>query len=292
MTGPEMSELELDLPLAEQGTGRFLQWILAAATCLAVLAAALAVLADAELRRAAMRPMVVTLALPAGTAAAEVEAVVRFLGRTEGVAFADPVSEEELAQLVEPWLGDLGEESPLAIPRLIDVTFDPGFRADLRELEARLRELVPGTTFDRTAVEPPETGMLRNLRLFALIAAVAFVSSGVVATAAVVRAGLRAQTDTVDLLRLMGAVDRYLEGQLVDHVLRCGLRGAVAGFATAGMLILAGIEIGGRFDIRPFDALVLRPVDWLLLTAVPILLVLLATLAARLAIDRSLARAA
>ncbi len=291
MTGAEMSEAELDLPLAEQGTSRFLQWVLAAATCLAVLAAAAAVLADAELRRTIMRPTVVTLALPAGTTAGEVEAILRLLGRTEGVAFADPVSEAELAELVEPWLGDLGAESALAIPRLIDVTFDPGFRPDLPALAARLQALVPGTTFDRAPVEPSATETMRSLRLFALIAALSFALSGVAATAAIVRSTLRAQAETVDLLRLMGAVDRYLERQLEDYALRCGLRGAVAGFAVAGTLILAGIEIGRRFDIRPFDTLVLRPVDWVLLTAVPILLVLLATLTARLVIDRSLARA-
>ncbi len=282
-----MEEIELDLPLAERGVTRFTQWIVAAATCLAVLAMAVAAVADAELRRAALRPVVLTLALPAGTPAGEVEAVLRLLRESEGVALAERVEAAELTQLVEPWLGDLEGTAELDMPQLIDVTFDPGFVPDPEALAARLRTRVPDASLG-DAVRP-ETAALetaRNLRLLALIAAVSFVLAGVAAVAAVVRSSLLAQAETVDLLRLMGAAGRYVERQFEEHTLRSGLRGGIGGFLAAALAILAGVEFGRRFGLSPLDALVLRPLDWLLLAAVPVVLVLLAAAAVRLVVGR------
>ena len=58
-------DLELDLPLAETPASRFLAWIAGALVFLAVLALALASAAGGTVRRLALEPRIVTVALPA-----------------------------------------------------------------------------------------------------------------------------------------------------------------------------------------------------------------------------------
>ncbi len=286
-----MKDIDLDLPLAEHGVSRFLQWIVAAATCLAVLALAVAALADAMVRRTALQPVVLTVALPAGTGTEALEATVALLERSEGVAFAEPVTEEELAQLVEPWLGEAGAAGALAMPRLIDVTFNPGFSPDVAALAARLQEAMPGAMLGEsggTELRKAETA--RSLRLLALIAALLFAALGVLAAAAVTRVSLASHAEAVDLLRLMGAVDRYVARQFEDYALRCGLRGGLAGFAAGVLVFVASIELGRRYGFAPFEGLALRPLDWVLLAMVPVVILLLVALVVRLVVGRRLAR--
>ncbi len=288
-----MGEVELDLPLAGQGVGRFTQWIVAAATSLAVLALAVAAVADATLREMARQPVVLTVALPAGAGPAEVAAVVTLLEKSRGVAFAEPVDEEELAQLVEPWLGDAGAGRGLAIPPLIDVTFEPGFSPDVEALSAALRRLQPEVVVGRNEpADPRPAEAIRNLRALAALASVLFVGFGVAGVAAVTHLSLRNYAETVDLLQQMGAAHRYVARQFEDHAVRCGLRGGLFGFVLAAVILLAAIEAGTAFGLGLFPGRGLRPVDWVLLAAVPVITVLLTALAARLVAGRGLSRAA
>ena len=288
-----MTEAELDLPLTGQGVSRFTQWIVAAATCLAVLALAVAAVADTMLRQMARQPVVLTVALPAGTGPAEVAAVVALLENSRGVAVAEPVDEAELAQLVEPWLGDAGTDRGLAIPRLIDVTFEPGFSPDVGALSAALRRLQPEVVVGQNeTADPRPAAAARNLRALAALASMLFVGFGVAGAAVVTRISLRSYAETVDLLQQMGAADRYVAQQFEDYAVRCGLRGGLFGFVLGAAILLVAIEAGTAFGLGLFPGRGLRPVDWVLLAVVPVITVLLTALAVRLVVGRGLARAA
>lgn len=288
-------EPELDLPLAGTPASRFLTWAMAALIGVLIVAVAIAAGADATLRQLASQPRLVTAALPATADAArgelETVQVLALLKTTPGVAFAAVVAPAELEELIEPWLGEREGRPSLPMPRLIDVGFNPGVHPDLGALEESLRAIVPDARIEDTAPGPaPGEPAARTLRLLAAGAAVAVLLAILAVVMVMTRLSLDLHAETVDLLRLMGAADRYVARQLEQHALASGLRGGLLGFAAGLVLVLGYILIGGVAPGLGLPALPLRTPHWLLLAALPVLGALLTVVAARLAAAHGLAR--
>ena len=132
----------IDLPLRQSAASRFLPWTIGGLLYLAVVALALAAIADEGLRGYGMRIKMVTVTLPAfddaGVGKQEIAEAMNILRKAPGVTSAVPVPVAEVAALVEPWMGDLEAEVDLPLPRLIDVTLDPRIELDLAALEQQL----------------------------------------------------------------------------------------------------------------------------------------------------------
>jgi cell division transport system permease protein len=291
-----MALAELDLPLEDTPASRFLAWLIGGLTYLAVLACAVAVLAQGAVERAAERPRLVTVALPAVDDAAqgerELAAVRALLEDLPGVAYTSLVSKEELDQLVEPWLGKASAEAALdlPLPRLLDVRFQPGQVPDLAELTRRVRELVPGAAVDETG---PGRGALDELaqRLRWLGGGAGLLVLALLVTGVVIltRSSLELHDQTVDLLRLLGAPDRYVARQFEQHAMASALRGGSIGFAAALITLLGLVHLPALLGVR-LVSVEPRPLDWILLAMVPVLAALLIALAARLTAVHGLAR--
>jgi cell division transport system permease protein len=290
-----IQEPDLDLPLAGTPASRFLTWALAALVGAAVLAFAIAAGANATVRQLTSEPRLVTAALPAAPAgmAGELETVqvLALLKTTPGVAFAAVVAPAELEELVEPWLGTREGQPPLPMPRLIDVGLDPGIDPDLARLEASLRAIVPEARVEDTAPGPaPGELAARSARLLAGSATLALLAAILVVVAVVTRLSLDLHAETVDLLRLMGAADRYVARQFEQHALASGLRGALVGFGAGLVPVLGFILLAGLAPSLGLPPLPPRTIDWVLLASLPVLGALLTMLAARLAAGYGLAR--
>ncbi|GBD40960.1 hypothetical protein HRbin39_00332 [bacterium HR39] len=284
-----MNRLDLDLALERVSANRWYPWVVAGLTALAVLALAVLALADGTLRDAARRPLTVTVALPPG-AAADVAALAEALEARPDVLAAEPVPMEELGALAREW--GAGSGGAVLLPRLLDVTFRPGVRPDPRELREAVARLSPEATVVAGEGAAAD-GDLLSLARIARAAALAVLALAVLAllafTAHTVRVDVRAQAETVDLLRLMGADDAYVARQFEQAVAGRGLRGAVGGFVAAVLALLVAMRGAAVFWPQAAQA-ALRPLDWLALAALPVLMVLAAVLTTRLVVRRGLAR--
>jgi cell division transport system permease protein len=290
-----MKARRFDLPLDETGPTRFMPWAIAALVYLAVLALALAAVADGALRLYGLRARLVTVTLPAvpdpGQSAQEIAAALGVLEQTPGVTSATLVPTQELEQLVEPWLGDVETNGYLPLPRLIDVTLDPQAEPDLPALKDRLQEVVAGATLGVEARSRDRAErMAAFVRAWGGGTGVLALLGSVLAVAVITRVSLRAQAQIVELLRSMGAPDSYLARQFERYALWSALRGGLAGFALAALTILALLSSSRAMELAGPVALQLRPLDWLLLACVPLVSVLLVTAIARMTAARGLAQ--
>lgn len=291
-----MSAAELDLPLDDTPASRFLAWLIGGLVFLAVLACAVAVFSQGAVDRLAERPRIVTVALPAvedpAEAEAELASVRALLEQLPGVAWTALVSKDELDKLVEPWIGRVSAEAraEILLPRLIDVRFQTGVVPDLDELTRRVRAVAPGAMVEETT---PTGGALEEvalrLRWIGGGAGLLVLLVLVVAVVVVTRTSLDLHDETVDLLRLLGAPDRYVARQFELHAMASALRGGSVGFALALATILGLVHLPALWGVR-LVPVVPRPLDWILLAIVPVLAALLITLSARLAAVYGLAR--
>ncbi len=299
-----MASGELDLPLEDMPAGRFLQWSSAALVYLAVIAFALAGIADAQLDAFKREPRIVTVALPpnpdAAIAKGEIRKVLDLLRGQPGVAYASLIDEQEIGSLVQPWLDLEGAEPDapsgraglgILLPRLIDIAYNPGAAVDLDGLASELDALVPGTTIgDAGLLQRSQERLADVLRTAGAAVGLALLFGVVGLAAWLTRLSFKQLVHAVDLLRSMGAKDRYIAQQFEQHALGRALRGTlvgfVAGLSTVVIVLYGGPMVGGEPPVdHGLDA-----IHWVLLAIVPLSTALLIAIAARLTALFGLAR--
>lgn len=279
------SSLRLDLPLADTVASRFLVWIVAALTCGAMLSVGLVAASDGALHRAVetgAQPLQVAVDLRGGEA--ELAQTVETLRGVEGVA------EIRLGGLMPTGAGDEASSAPPVPPGALALEVWPTETDGADDaLQSRLHRALPGAVLLASKPLAEPVAVPGFLRALGVVLALACVGLGLAVAATVTRMSLDLHQGTVDLLRLMGAPDRYVARQFEHHAWASGARGGVIGFA-AGLVILLGLAFAmsllPEFDLR----LDLRWLDWLLLAAVPAPLVVGVGLVTRYAARRALAR--
>ncbi|WP_176592216.1 ABC transporter permease [Sphingobium sp. EM0848] len=203
-----------------------------------------------------------------------------------------PVPAATLADQIRPWLGQDAVSGDLPIPALIDIELTPGQTdAKVARLRQQLTALSP-----RIRIEPHAAFLAP---LAGLLSALGWLAAGIVllmtlATGAVVVLAARAAHDghraTIDVLHLMGATDVQIARLFQRRIGLDALFGGALGFTVA---LLAIVLLGARLlatGSELLGAIHLPWTSWAILAALPVGSVLLATLAARWTVLRSLGR--
>lgn len=221
---------------------------------------------------------------------ARAAAAVEVLQKIDLVRAVRRVPQEELAALLEPWLGEAASGGDVPIPALIDVELTR--RAAPRELamlRAALEKAVPEARVDAQGEWlRPVYGALAALQWLALglIALVALATAAAVWLAA--RNALVQHRETVEIIHLLGGTDR----QITRIFLRTVLREAAGGALLGSALGLAAVwTLGAQFaalDAGMAGGGGLAAADWLVIAAIPIAGVLLALATARMTIALAL----
>jgi cell division transport system permease protein len=284
-----------DLPLRQSAASRYLPWIIGALLYVAVVALAVAGVADGALHLYGMRTKLITVTLPsiddAGRGEQEMSEAIELLRRTRGVITAVPVPPDELEALVQPWLGRAKADLDLPLPRLIDVTLDPQVKPDLPALQERLGAVIEGASI---GVEALSRDRAERVALFFRGWSSAVGVAAMLATLALVGlitlASLRTNRHHVELLRSMGAPERYLAREFERHALLSSVQGGLIGFVLALLTIAGLLYSSRRMELAEAIDLGLRPLDWLLLACMPVIVALLAMGVARITALWGLAR--
>lgn len=277
----------LDLPLDQTAVSRFLPWIMAGLLYLAVVALAAAAIADGALQLFDQREKMVTVSLPTAGISEDgdrdVASILKILDEAKEVISASVVGDDELQDLIEPWLGERRAGEDLPLPRLIDVTLDPIGQPDLRALERRLREVVPDATIGIQEVSADRAQRQATFfRTVGLTLGIVLLLCSLAIVMVITSLSLAMHNDTVNLLRYMGAQDGYLARQFERFALQSGLKGGIIGFFLAMLTVLGVLYSIQSLEITNSIRLGLRPVDWVFLACVPVVAALLCTLMARM----------
>ncbi len=283
-----------DLALERDAVDRFLPWLVAFMVFLAVLAFAVAgTVHDAAGRWDRGARGTLTVQVPAtGEADADraaLAAVLAAVRATPGIASAEPLSEERLAALLEPWLGRVaGGDIPL--PRLIDVQIESGARPDLGALRGRLAAAATGVVLDDHQAWLGRLFQLMRALEATALAILALVLAVTVATVVfTTRTGLAIHHEAIEVMHLIGAQDSYIAAQFAGRALALGLKGGALGLALA-LPTIAGVGalLGGDGGVLPKVSFSLW--QWAAVASMPLAVAQAATLTARFTVLRLLAR--
>ncbi|MGF1609473.1 MAG: cell division protein FtsX, partial [Kiloniellales bacterium] len=134
-----------DVPIAKDAASRFLPWLVAFMVYLAALALtctmAMQHMVDRWDRGLAGRVTVQVPPPPSDDAAgsqAQIDRVLTSLRETPGLRSVELLDQEQMAALLEPWLGDSVVDQNLPLPALIAVTLNESQAPPLADLRRSL----------------------------------------------------------------------------------------------------------------------------------------------------------
>jgi cell division transport system permease protein len=222
--------------------------------------------------------------------AARGAAVVEALQDMELVRAVRLVPHDEIAALLEPWLGEGARSGDVPIPVLVDVELVrravPG---EIAALTAALEGTVPGARVDaQSEWLRPVYRALSALQWLALglIALIALATAAAVWLAA--RNALGQHRETVEIIHLLGGTDSQITRIFLGTVLREAAFGAAVGTALGLAAIWMLAQQFAALDSGMAGGGALGPFDWVAIAAVPLAGVLLALATARMTIALAL----
>jgi cell division transport system permease protein len=173
--------------------------------------------------------------------------VLSLLTGTPGVVSAHALSDQELADLLKPWLGQGAERLAIPIPAVIAVRLTDT-EADLEPLSRRLTDAAPGTLVeDHGRWIGRLTVLTRSLQACAGLALllVAGVAASVIAVAT--RAGLSTRREAIEIVHGLGATDTYIARRFAARATLLAAVGAVGGALAALPVLLALARMAAPF---------------------------------------------
>lgn len=211
------------------------------------------------------------------------------LRRLSLVKNAQPVSQQELTDLLTPWLGKEGIDADLPLPMLIDVELKRTTDADIAALREIVSAIATTARIDRQAqwLEPIARLLASLIWLsVALVLLMAVATSAAVVLAA--RGALNTHRATIDVLHLLGATDTQIAGLFQRRIALDALFGGFAGLLLAVVVLLL---VGERMRDIGSELLGSAGIgwgSWIMLFMLPLAGAALSTLSARITVLRAL----
>lgn len=215
--------------------------------------------------------------------------IVNFLQTTPGITHVEPVKQEQLLTLLEPWVGQADTLTDLPLPSLIDVDIDPHSSLDMPELLQKLRQYAAGIRVESHGRWLETLAILQtSLQIVAYLFALIITMTVGITVMLVTKAGLASHHQNISVLRLMGAQNSYIARQFQAHALKLTLKGALIGFLTAvpvlGILNYLTSNLGIPEMLRPTASFSLLSG----LFFIPFIIICLSIVVARFAVLKTL----
>ena len=204
------------------------------------------------------------------------EKAIDFLKSVNGVIKVTPLTDEQLNELLQPWLGDDISISDLPTPRIIDVKIDKNVNIDFQQLAQDLAIASPQASLDNHQLwlnKLIDFADGLNLIATTILILVVAITSGAIFYTTQMSMGLH--KNIIEILHIIGAKDTYIAQQYAKRMAFLGLIGGLFGlfFAIPSIFFIADLanSIKGGI-INDAD---LSTLDWLFVLLLPIFAMLI-----------------
>jgi cell division transport system permease protein len=221
----------------------------------------------------------------------DINRVTQLLPKIPGITSFDVISNDKMLLLLQPWVGDTETLKDVRLPILIDAELDPKDTFNAIEAMRLLKEITPNIRLEsHTKWQQNLVTLTSSLRIisysiigFILIAILIIVS-------VMTRASLNIHKSTIDILRLMGARNRYISSYFQNSSFYLCLKGSMLGLFIAIPTVVFLSWLSRRFGVPKLFTLESQPWSWVLIVFIPFIISFLAMFVSRLAVTRTLMR--
>jgi cell division transport system permease protein len=166
--------------------------------------------------------------------------VVAFLQKQPGISNVNPLSLDQSAALLQPWLGSTEALKSLPVPRLIAVEVDRTNPPDLARISASLDKDFKGASLDdHRRWQQQIRAVTRSFALggIAILALVAAATTAIIVSAT--RSAMASNREIVEVLHFVGATDKFISREFEKHFLRLGIKAGIVGAAFAMLVFMS-----------------------------------------------------
>jgi cell division transport system permease protein len=150
-----------------------------------------------------------------------------------------PLTAEDSAKLLEPWLGHSDALSALPIPRLIAVEIDRSNPPDIKTISEALSQNFEGVTLDDHRRWQAEIRTLTRSAALGGLAVLALVAAATIAViVSATRSAMASNREIIEVLHYVGANERFISREFERHFLGLGVRAGLVGAVAASIVFL------------------------------------------------------
>lgn len=226
-----------------------------------------------------------------GNAPIDLEKIKSTLKTIPGVLSFDVLDHEKLMLLLQPWVGDTANLNDLKMPILIDVELDPNIPFHVSEAHRVLSQIAPGIRIESHAKWQQTLVILaRSLRTLSYIV-IAFIALTIfVIVSLMTRASLNVHSDIINVLRLMGARNRYIASYFQNSSFWLCLKGGLMGLIIAIPTVIFMGWLSRHLGMPQFFTAEPGIASWVFIALLPVIIACIAMLVSRLAVIGTLMR--
>lgn len=199
------------------------------------------------------------------------EKTLEFLKNVNGVIKATALKNEQLQQLIQPWLGDGIDLTNLPMPRIIDVKIAPNSEIDFTRLAQDLAAISPYASLDNHKLWLNKlikfADGLKALAMTILILVTAITSGAIFYTT---QMNLGLHSAIIEILHTMGAKDTYIAQQYARRMGFLGLIGGVLGLLCAIPTIFFIASLAKQIEGGIISEANLNINDWFIIFSLPL----------------------
>lgn len=201
------------------------------------------------------------------------------------------MSDDDIAKLISPWIGDDIMIAEIPMPGLIAITLSETNDTILRTLEKKITAASPYAHIETHHDWLSDLISFANsLKFMALLIIILIATITVTAITIAMQTRMRIYHKDIALLHHMGATDHYIARQFQHHAMTLSAYGS--GLGTFIGLMITGILIwsSGQAETKLIPSLSLSINAFLILCLVPICLTLISMIASRVTVLRTLSK--
>ena len=162
-----------------------------------------------------------------------------FLAKQAGITRVKPMTAEDSAKLLEPWLGHSDVLSALPIPRLIAVEIDRSNPPDIKAISEALSQNFEGVTLDDHRRWRAEIRTLTRSAALGGIGVLVLVAAATVAViVSATRSAMASNHEIIEVLHFVGANERFISREFERHFVGLGVRAGLVGAVSASLVFL------------------------------------------------------
>jgi cell division transport system permease protein len=217
------------------------------------------------------------------------EKAVEFLKSLNGVLKVTPLTDKQLEELLQPWLGDGVNIADLPAPRIIDVKIAPDAEIDFQQLSKDLAVASPQASLDNHKLWLNKLiAFADGLKLIALtvLVLISTITSGAIFYTTQMSLGLH--HNIIEILHIVGAKDTYVAQQYAKRMAFLGFLGGLFGLFLAIPAIFFIGKLATAIEGGIINDASLEIVDWAAIFALPVFSMLIAMLTAYYTVKRTL----
>ena len=199
------------------------------------------------------------------------EKAVEFLKSVNGIIKVTPLTDDQLNELLRPWLGDDVSINDLPSPRIIDVKIAKNANIDFAQLANDLSIASPQASLDNHKIWLNKLIALADgLKMIAMtiLALITAITSGAIFYTTQMSMGLH--KNIIEILHIVGAKDTYIAQQYAKRMGFLGLIGGTFGlfFAIPAIFFIGNLANSIKGGIINEASLGIN--DWLYILILPL----------------------